>query len=221
VLAPHAAPPLNALVARYCGHQNGGVRVVRALRGAVEDVRVRPKQVFVRLPGQPLIGDAAEARFKFFTSDIMRKLCQTAAGDGHTVIFVPSSFDFMRLRQWFTAECKKLDHMSFVAFGESMQQSAIDRSRSLFTDSRARFALMSERFQFYFRLHLRDVQHLVFVGPPLNPSFYLRMVNMLPPTGGSVLTLFSSFDACQLGGVLGASATTALQIKPGQHFSLS
>jgi len=49
----------------------------------------------------------------------------------------------------------------------------------------------------------------------------LRMVNMLPPTGGSVLTLFSSFDACQLGGVLGASATTALQIKPGQHFSLS
>lgn len=64
--------------------------------------------------------------------------------DALTVIFVESSFDFIRLKSFFTANSVA------VAFaGEEMENDAVRKSRSVFEKGKRKFLLVSERAIFY------------------------------------------------------------------------
>ena len=68
-------------------------------------------------------------------------------------MFVPSYFDYVRLRNFMQAE-----NVDFAGLSEYATPSELGRGRSLFADGRARVALLTERCHFYNRMRLRNVQ---------------------------------------------------------------
>ena len=70
-----------------------------------------------------LISDQAEARFQYFISQLMPKLKDSMMAQ--TLIFVPSYFDFVRLRNYFRAE-----EISFAQICEYSKDSNVSRARN-------------------------------------------------------------------------------------------
>lgn len=66
---------------------------------------------------------------------------------------MPSYFDYVRLRNFFTEQ-----NIDFAGLSEYASPSELARGRSLFADGRARVALLTERCHFYHRARLRNVQ---------------------------------------------------------------
>lgn len=64
----------------------------------------------------------------------------------HTLIYVPSYFDFVRLRNYF-----KKEDLNFTHICEYTQKSAISRARHFFLHGEKQFLLLTERFHFYKR----------------------------------------------------------------------
>lgn len=64
----------------------------------------------------------------------------------HTLIYVPSYFDFVRLRNYF-----KKEELNFTHICEYTQRSAVSRARHFFLQGEKQFLLLTERFHFYKR----------------------------------------------------------------------
>ncbi|KAL0178158.1 hypothetical protein M9458_027052, partial [Cirrhinus mrigala] len=62
----------------------------------------------------------------------------------HTFIYVPSYFDFVRLRNYL-----KKEDISFASVSEYSQKSEVSRARHYFQKGEKQFMLFSERFHFY------------------------------------------------------------------------
>lgn len=58
--------------------------------------------------------DEADQRFKYFTTQVLPGLLKSAVQSANTVIFVPSSFDFIRVHNHF----RKQDGVSFAVLSE-------------------------------------------------------------------------------------------------------
>ena len=71
-----------------------------------------------------------------FTGELMKQ----------TVIFVPSYFDFVRLRNHM-----KREEMNFVPLSEHTSSSDVSRGRSYFFHGHAHFLLYTERMHFFKR----------------------------------------------------------------------
>ncbi len=73
------------------------------------------------------------------------------------LVFVPSYFDFVRLRNWLGEQ----EGASWEAVCEYKEAPDVARARSLFAKGRSRLLLYTERLHFYYRHHFRGVQVLV------------------------------------------------------------
>lgn len=156
------------------------------------------RQLFQRIDCKSLM-ELPDARFNYFTEQVLPRVKASTAG--HCLIFVPSYFDFVRLRNWF-----KKKHLSFELLSEYTPKNQVSRSRSNFFHGRSRFIIVTERFHFYKRYHLRGIQNLIMYALPDNPRFYSEFVNMIPGGSGTdtlCLSLFSRFDQFQLERVVG------------------
>ncbi|XP_035663958.1 digestive organ expansion factor homolog [Branchiostoma floridae] len=198
------SPEINAIFNKQCHNYSGKVQVSNPpTRGTICQVALQLPQVFRRVECSSFT-QAADARFNFFVSQILPQI-----KDGNmqrTLFFIPSYFDFVRIRNFFRQE-----DITFAQICEYTTQANISRARQYFQQGDRPFLLFTERFHFFRRYRIKGIRSLVFYELPLFPHFYSELCNMLEAGGEegvldrTCTVLYTKYDAQRLAAVVGAS----------------
>ncbi|KAF8893541.1 hypothetical protein BD779DRAFT_1661040 [Infundibulicybe gibba] len=86
--------------------------------------------------------DEAEKRFHHFASQLLPEVLKSAVQSANTVIFIPSSFDFIRVQNYF----RKQAGVTYTVLSEYSSNQEISRARQAFFTNQKSFLLISERF---------------------------------------------------------------------------
>lgn len=106
-----AIPEVYSIFSNYCFNYAGKVNVVNpVIHGTINQVIVQLPHVFQKYGAASLV-NAIDARFDFFINKILPEHKDTLMKQ--TLIFVPSYYDFVRLRNYF-----KREDVSFVQICE-------------------------------------------------------------------------------------------------------
>uniref|UniRef100_A0A915JP67 Digestive organ expansion factor-like protein n=1 Tax=Romanomermis culicivorax TaxID=13658 RepID=A0A915JP67_ROMCU len=140
---------------------------------AILKVQAAIPQAFHRFDSSSLQSDA-DARFEFFAHKILPDF--KASPLKRILIFVPSYFDFVRVRNLLKSEEYSAD-MPCVQIFEYAEDKKVNRARDLFYHAKKRCALFTERFHFFKRYHIRGVRHIIFYQLPFYAQFYSEICN--------------------------------------------
>jgi len=102
--------------------------------------------------------------------------------EGSTVIFVPSSHDFVRIRNMM--EEKFID---YCICSEYSDQRMIDSYRTRIAKGTAKFLLVSERFWVFNRTSFYGIKHVVWYGVPTMPQAYIDFINYIKLGSNSLM----------------------------------
>ncbi|KAI5757551.1 UTP25 [Gulo gulo luscus] len=212
---------VNSVFNKYCVNLQGQVAVRNVpMTGSISHVLVQLPHVFQRLESENL-ASVIDARFNFFVNKILPQYRDAVMS--HTLIYVPSYFDFVRLRNYF-----KKEELNFTHICEYTQKSGISRARHFFLQGEKQFLLLTERFHFYKRYTIKGIRNLIFYELPTYPHFYSEVCNMLRATSrGEEATwtctvLYSKYDAQRLAAVVGVErAAQMLQSKKNVHLFIT
>lgn len=95
-------PEINSIFNKRCFNYAGKVKIVNPIEfGCIGQVVVQVPHVFQRFECQQP-SDAIDARFDFFVSKVLPQYKESLMKQ--TMIFVPSYFDYVRLRNYFKKE---------------------------------------------------------------------------------------------------------------------
>ncbi|XP_049877769.1 U3 small nucleolar RNA-associated protein 25 homolog [Pectinophora gossypiella] len=200
-------PEIKAILNKKCHNYAGKVIVANPVEiGSIQQVVLQVPQIFHRFTAtNPL--QAVEARFEYFLKEILPKQRDTLMS--HTLIYVPSYFDYVRIRNYF-----KKEDIGFVQICEYSKDGKIARARDMFFHTEAHFMLYSERVHFFRRFRIKGIRHIIFYQPPTYPHFYSEMCNLMQESnqnkyGGSscnmtVSVLYCQYDAPRVAALLGA-----------------
>lgn len=83
-------------------------------------------------------------RFQFFVDKVLPQYKDSVMS--HTLIYIPSYFDYVRLRNYM-----KKEEMNFASVCEYSSKSEVSRARHFFQKGEKQFMLFTERFHFYKR----------------------------------------------------------------------
>ena len=167
------------------------------------------------------IQQSLEARFKYFTEKIMPKYMKDSMY--HTCVFVPSYFDFVKVRNWF-----KSSDLDYSEVSEYSRDKKIAEARDKFYHNEKHFLLYTERAHFYRRFRLKGIRHLIFYQPPTFGWMFSELCNLLQkscqnPRGGtdtnmSISVLYTKYDVQRLGLCVGTdTASTLLSSSKNVH----
>lgn len=220
LFARYDAPEFRALFAQ-CANVAGKARVdARAsLPGVLERVRPGVRQTFERVDteqrgaGTDAALEELDARFEHFTKKTLPALLRSAVQRQHTLVVVPSYFDFVRV----TAFLRKQGTLSFAAVSEYSSNAEISRARTLFFKGKKDFLFVTERFHFYRRYRLRGAKTVVWYALPDHAQFYAEFLSTpfvpgrgqteadvdVDPAEISSRALFSRFDVLKLERIVG------------------
>ncbi|XP_014262398.1 digestive organ expansion factor homolog [Cimex lectularius] len=212
IFSSNPLPVINALYNIRCNNYNGKIAVSNpVLSGSISQVALSVPQIFHYVKSRT-VTESVDDRFEAFISDILPQFKD--ASMKHTLIYIPSYFDFVRLRNHF-----KRQEMKFVHICEYTEKKKIIRARSMFFHGKTQFMLYTERYHFYRRIKLRGIRHLIFYQPPSFPSFYSEMCNFLQDIkkgneeGETELTInviYTKFDISQVAGIVGTERATRM-----------
>ncbi|XP_034833734.1 U3 small nucleolar RNA-associated protein 25 homolog isoform X2 [Maniola hyperantus] len=213
VFSSVSLPEIKSVLNRKCANYAGKVLLANLPEaGSIQQVLVQVPQLFHRFnAASPLA--AVDARFEYFVKEILPR--QRDALMAHTLVYVPSYFDFVRLRNYF-----KKEDIGFVQICEYSKDAKIARARDMFFHTEAHFLLYSERVHFFRRFRIKGIRHIIFYQPPTYPHFYSEMCNLMQESnqnkyGGSdcnmsVTVLHCKYDAARAAALLGAARAAAL-----------
>ncbi|KAJ1798364.1 rRNA-binding ribosome biosynthesis protein utp25, partial [Coemansia sp. RSA 2399] len=159
------------------------------------------------------LASAADDRFAHFTENVLPEIERSAKDDKHTVIFVSSYFDFVRVRNHLHDK-----NVSFAAISEYSTRSEAMGARRRFHAGELSFILYSERAHFYHRYPIKGIHHMVFYSLPDHPSYYSEMVNLMltsnDPTASadklSCMALYTKYDQLKVERVVGTKLVSQL-----------
>jgi len=143
------------------------VNVEQASISRVTTTNVR--QVFQRVPCQSLM-DQGQDRLSYFDKNILSDIRKRK----HTMIFLPSYFDFVAVRNLLLKR-----EVDFVSVTEYARTSEVSRGRARFLQGRKPILLYTGRAHFFYRHTIRGARHVIFFGIPEYPEFYTQQVNSL------------------------------------------
>ncbi|KAL3816374.1 hypothetical protein ACHAXA_000452 [Cyclostephanos tholiformis] len=229
LVSQFASPRILSTFRRCAKNVEGSLRMmrrtVRLEDASVSDVAVRGlRQVFQRVTCK-CPSEAGSDRLRYFSEHILPKL--TRLRQKHTLIYVPSYFDFIKLRNLLLKR-----EADFVSITEYARVSEVSRGRARFLQGRKSIMLYTGRAHFFLRHKIKGARHLIFFGLPEYAEFYPAVVNMLnggsshdnEEDGGistmqmSCLSLFTKFDAHQLERIVSTSNAERM-IKQGEKSS--
>ena len=222
VLSSFASPEINALARNQCANVAGRARwrvleypgvLARAAAGAdgarLRLDRVRDQRGSAQASDRDRTSKSAsksasvtsasvsrldELRFEHFTQHTLPALRETPRPG--SLVFVPSYFDFVRVRNALTAH-----EVSFAVASEYTPPRDAARARTLFADGRKRVLLVTERAHFYHRRKIRGVNEVHFYALPERAEFFAEFVQFA--------NLRESASGSAGGGLVGASANRA------------
>lgn len=206
-------PEIYGIFNKKCYNYAGKVKIINPISpGSICQVAVQIPQVFHRFDTSSH-SQALEYRMEFFTTKILPQYKDRIMN--HTLIFIPSYFDFVKLRNYF-----KKEEYSFVQICEYSKDAKVARARDMFFHSDAHFLLYSERFHFFRRIRVKGIRHIIFYAPPIFPQFYVEMCNLMQeanqnPRSGSgsnmtITILYCKYDIMQLSAIVGAERASKM-----------
>ncbi|XP_070590595.1 U3 small nucleolar RNA-associated protein 25 homolog [Erythrolamprus reginae] len=210
-------PLISSIFNKHCFNYRGQVAVRNVpLTGSVSHVVVQLPHVFRKLEADSSVS-VIDARFNFFIDKVLPEYRDAIMT--HTLIYVPSYFDYVRLRNYF-----KKEELNFAHICEYTSKSGICRARHLFQSGEKQFLIITERFHFYKRYSIRGVRNLIFYELPTYPHFYSEICNMVKLAGmegEATLTctaFYSKYDVQKLAAVVGVErAAQMLQSSKNVH----
>ncbi|XP_076234482.1 U3 small nucleolar RNA-associated protein 25 homolog [Calliopsis andreniformis] len=199
-------PEIYGVFNKKCYNYSGKIKVINPISpGSICQVVVQIPQVFHRFEASSH-PQALEQRMEFFITKILPQYKDRIMN--HTLIFIPTYFDFVKIRNYF-----KKEEYNFVQICEYTKNAKIARARDMFFHSDAHFLLYSERFHFFRRIRMKGIRHIIFYAPPTFPGFYSEMCNLMQeanqnPRAGSesnmtVTVLYCKYDVMQLSAIVG------------------
>ncbi|XP_077588067.1 U3 small nucleolar RNA-associated protein 25 homolog [Stigmatopora nigra] len=195
-------PQINNILNKQCSNYRGQISVKNIPRtGSICQVLVQLPHVFQLFSSDSCLNH--DARFQFFVDKVLPQYKDSVMS--HTLIYIPSYFDYVRLRNYM-----KKEDMNYTSVCEYSSKSEVSRARHYFLEGDKQFMLFTERFHFYKRYMIRGIQNLIFYGLPSYPHFYSELCNML--TAGdqgeeaswTCTALYCRFDAQKLAAITGA-----------------
>ncbi|KAJ7594530.1 digestive organ expansion factor [Mycena floridula] len=205
----YETPETRALYNANLKNVAGKIRLER--RWAPVQVPEGVEQNFVRFDCSSA-NDEADKRFTYFTTQLLPLVLKSAVQSTNTVVFIPSSFDFIRVHNYF----RKQTGISFAVLSEYSTNQDISRARQAFFKGQKAFLLVSERFHFYKRYKLRGIRNLIFYGPPDHSQFYAELLSYpfldadVESTDVTCKVLYSKYDWFKLERVAGTEDAAAL-----------
>ncbi|XP_072041520.1 U3 small nucleolar RNA-associated protein 25 homolog [Amphiura filiformis] len=197
-----AVPELKALFNRHCHNYAGRIMIQNPpVNGSICQVVTQLPQVFHKVECGSFSEDA-QKRFDFFVKKILPQFRDGIMAG--TMIYVPSYFDFVRIRNYFRKQ-----EIKFAQICEYTSQPNIVRARQYMVGGNRHYLVYTERFHFYRRYKLRGITNLIFYQLPSYPHYYSELCNMLDSRRGTVtehtcMVLYSKYDAHRLAAVVGA-----------------
>ncbi|NXR96409.1 DIEXF factor, partial [Hypocryptadius cinnamomeus] len=210
-------PQINSVFNKHCFNYVGQVAIRNVpLTGSISHVVVQLPHVFRRLEADS-VTSVIDGRFQFFIDKVLPEYRDAIMS--HTLIYVPSYFDYVRLRNYF-----KKEDLNFTHICEYTKKAAVCRARRFFLKGEKQFLLFTERFHFYKRYTIKGIRNLIFYELPTYSHFYSEICNMLKATDNGVdatwtcTVLYSKYDAQKLAAVVGIDRTAQmLQSKKNVH----
>ncbi|KJA17536.1 hypothetical protein HYPSUDRAFT_206129 [Hypholoma sublateritium FD-334 SS-4] len=156
--------------------------------------------------------DEPEKRFHHFTTQLLPAILKSAVQSTNTIIFVPSSFDFIRVHNYF----RKAAGVSFTVLSEYSTNQDISRARQAFFKTEKSFLLVSERFHFYKRYKIRGSRNIIFYGPPDHPQYFTEFLSFpflddgVEAADVTCRVLFSKYDRMRLERIVGTEGAIGL-----------
>lgn len=228
VLSAYLTPELNKLYNSNMQSIAGKLKLTPQSPGSIQAVTgFGIKQTFSRFQAKSPSEDP-DARFKFFTTSVLPPLLRKAQSeqDGAGIlIFVPSYFDFLRVRNFF-ATSTVTENISFGAIHDYSEASEQRRARSHFLTGKHSVLLYTQRAHHFFRLRIRGAKKVVMYGLPENEVFFREIVAGFvgstledgKTTDCSVRCLFSKFDALKLERIVGSERVKSMLSGAGDTF---
>ncbi|XP_075003083.1 U3 small nucleolar RNA-associated protein 25 homolog isoform X2 [Calonectris borealis] len=202
-------PQINSVFNKHCFNYVGQVAVRNVpLSGSISHVVVQLPHVFRRLEAENLTS-VIDTRFQFFIDKVLPEYRDAIMS--HTLIYVPSYFDYVRLRNYF-----KKEDLNFTHICEYTKKAGVCRARRFFLKGEKQFLLFTERFHFYKRYTIKGIRNLIFYELPTYSHFYSEICNMMKATDNGVdatwtcTVLYSKYDAQKLAAVVGIDRTAQM-----------
>lgn len=205
LLSDYEFPELRALFANLKNIE-GKTRTKLRYDGAIMNIGISVRQVYHKFESATPSEDP-DRRFDYFGSSILPRLKKLAqAGDaGHgCLLFVPSYFDFVRVRNHLSSL-----ELTFEAISEYSSTSELTRSRQLFASGRSPVLVMTERLHHYRRYEIKGVRNVLFYQLPEHAQYFTELVRCAAAPGqskaeGEVRIAFSRWDEGRLERIVGS-----------------
>ncbi|XP_075963643.1 U3 small nucleolar RNA-associated protein 25 homolog [Anarhichas minor] len=195
-------PQITNILTKHCANYRGQIATKNIPKtGSICQVLVQLPHVFQMFSSDSFMDH--DARFQFFVDKVLPQYRDSVMS--HTLIYIPSYFDYIRLRNYM-----KKEEINFTSICEYSSKSEVSRARHFLQKGDKQFLLFTERFHFYKRYTIKGIQNLIFYGLPSFPHFYSEVCNMLAAGGrGSEASwtctaLYSRYDAQKLASITGA-----------------
>uniref|UniRef100_A0A8D8JMK0 U3 small nucleolar RNA-associated protein 25 homolog n=2 Tax=Culex pipiens TaxID=7175 RepID=A0A8D8JMK0_CULPI len=214
LLSSHDLPEFRSIFNNKCANYHGKARVANPVKtGSIRHAIVPLPQTFHRIE-VPSLEASYDAKFAHFTTVLLPQLRSVTMA--RTLIFIPSYFDYVRLRNYF-----KKEELNFVQICEYSKDGKIARARDMFFHGSAHFMLYSERSHFFRRTRIKGIRHLVFYQLPQFPQFYPEMINLMADeyqnkhdgvdaSSMTVTALYTKYDLLRLSAVIGTQQAAKL-----------
>ena len=174
VMGAFADPLIISAFKRYAKSRAGQFRIKRrcpAEEAAVTQVLLPTRQVFQRVNAASFATQSQD-RLNYFVDMILPQLDKHQ--QKHTLIYVPSYFDFIALRNLLLKR-----EMDFVSVTEYSRTSEVSRGRARFLQGRKSIMLYTGRAHYFHRHLIKGARHVIFFGLPEHAEFYAQHVNVL------------------------------------------
>ncbi|GLD56314.1 digestive organ expansion factor homolog isoform X2 [Lates japonicus] len=195
-------PQINNILTKHCANYRGQIATKNMPKtGSICQVLVQLPHVFQMFSSDSFMDH--DARFQFFLDKVLPQYRDSVMS--HTLIYIPSYFDYVRLRNYM-----KKEEIKFASVCEYSSKSEVSRARHFFQKGERQFLLFTERFHFYKRYTIKGIRNLIFYGLPSFPHFYSEVCNMLAAGGHgeeaswTCTALYSRYDAHKLAAISGA-----------------
>jgi U3 small nucleolar RNA-associated protein 25 len=216
VLSSFITPEINSLFSKYMMNVSGKIKYQANYDGSMLTTGLPLKQTFARYHSSNIQSDP-DTRFKFFTSTVvpwMLRQPRPAEGGLGILIFIPSYFDFVRVKNYFQTS-PTVSSLSFATVTENKSPAEPEtrRARSHFLTGKSSVMLYTGRAHHFYRYMMKGVKSVVMYQLPDNPLFYREIVagflgasvttGRISGEEGSVRAMFSKWDALRLERIVG------------------
>jgi len=223
VLSSFLTPEINSLFNTYMTNAFGKVKYQPEYDGSILTTGLPIKQTFSKFHC-PTVQSDPDARFKFFTATLIPWILRCPRppdGALGILIFIPSYFDFVRVRNYFSTS----PTVSSIAFGaitenNSPREPETRRARAHFVSGKHSVLLYTSRAHHFYRYIIKGVKSVVLYQLPDNPIFYREIVSgflgasvtarRIAGEEGRVRALFSKWDALRLERIVGTNRVRSM-----------